>query len=399
MTNSECDSNELELMQKIIPKAHAFLENVGFASDKCIVSAFKQTLQRLEDEGVITKREVEVLKEICWEKLHTGHWKDVSIHWRDAFALAQLLITSVPDFELPVKLKALDLALMMGGKTFRQDLESLMQNLEKRVKKRKPGSPGGVSKRSKTLEGCLPLGSLSSTGQRPKIESGLSLERFWTDYLSKGSNSEPCILQGLTRTWPAFSKWGDLDYFKDHFGHRTIPVEIGTHYLTENWSQKMLTFEEFLDSFVLTPSCETGYLAQHPLFDQIPELKGDIQVPEYCYLATEEDPQINAWFGPEGTISPLHFDRSHNILSQVIGRKYIRLYPANISLHPLPAFMNQNSSRIDLDDEKQVVEYGLDKVAHVDCILNPGDGLFIPQGWWHYVRSLDISFSVSFWWK
>lgn len=399
MTNSERDSKDHESMQNIVQKAHSFLEDVRFANDKSIVSVFKQTLQKLRDEEVITKQEIEVLKEICWEKLHTGHWKDVSVHWRDAFALVQLLITSVPDFEIPVKLQALDLGLMMGGDIFREDLESLMQNLEKRVKKRKTGFAGGLSKRSKTMEDYLPLGSLSSTGQRPKIESGLSLERFWKDYLSKGSNSEPCILQGLTQTWPAFTKWTDLDYFRNRFGHRTIPVEIGTHYLAENWSQKMLTFEEFLDSFVLSPSSDTGYLAQHPLFEQIPELKGDIQVPEYCSLTSEEDPKINAWFGPEGTVSPLHFDRSHNILSQVIGRKYIRLYPANISLHPLTAFMNQNSSRIDLDDEQQVMEYGLDKVAHVDCILNPGDGLFIPQGWWHYVRSLDISFSVSFWWK
>ena len=33
-----------------------------------------------------------------------------------------------------------------------------------------------------------------------------------------------------------------------------------------------------------------------------------------------------------------------------------------------------------------------------ECILEPGDCLFIPRGWWHYVQSLDVSASVSFWW-
>jgi lysine-specific demethylase 8 len=33
----------------------------------------------------------------------------------------------------------------------------------------------------------------------------------------------------------------------------------------------------------------------------------------------------------------------------------------------------------------------------VDCILEEGECLYIPVGWWHYVRSLSISFSVSFW--
>lgn len=39
------------------------------------------------------------------------------------------------------------------------------------------------------------------------------------------------------------------------------------------------------------------------------------------------------------------------------------------------------------------------KGKYIEGVLEPGDGLFIPLGWWHYVRSLDVSFSVSFWWK
>ncbi len=37
------------------------------------------------------------------------------------------------------------------------------------------------------------------------------------------------------------------------------------------------------------------------------------------------------------------------------------------------------------------------QAEYTEVVLEAGDGLYIPPGMWHHVRSLSVSFSVSFW--
>ncbi|CAJ0842962.1 12731_t:CDS:2 [Entrophospora sp. SA101] len=186
------------------------------------------------------------------------------------------------------------------------------------------------------------------------------------------------------------------------------------------------------------PALSTTPWTQHNLFDQIPSLKDDILIPDYCFVNTvipfsnlpsstnnsndvdddynnckgnennqkprkynpPPDVIINAWFGPKGTISPMHTDPYHNLLAQVVGKKYIRLYSPEetTNLYPFEqdGFLG-NTSQVDVEapDLERFSRFASAK--YQECILEPGELLYIPPGWWHYVKSLTISFSVSFW--
>lgn len=95
---------------------------------------------------------------------------------------------------------------------------------------------------------------------------------------------------------------------------------------------------------------------------------------------------------------------------QVVGAKYIRLYSPDCSpwMYPVVEGLTTNSSQIDLEadilsesdgvETKRYPAYpGFADLPFIDCILQPGQMLYIPPSWWHFVKSLSCSFSVSFW--
>jgi hypothetical protein len=45
-------------------------------------------------------------------------------------------------------------------------------------------------------------------------------------------------------------RWRDPAYLRRALGHRTVPVEVGEHYLAEGWGQRLLPFAEFWDACV-----------------------------------------------------------------------------------------------------------------------------------------------------
>ncbi|KAG9757005.1 Clavaminate synthase-like protein, partial [Aureobasidium melanogenum] len=258
------------------------------------------------------------------------------------------------------------------------------------------------------------------------------------------TKTTPIVIKGVIDDWPAMIApdrcWSDPSHLLKATlgGRRLVPVELGRSYTDDDWSQRIMTFAEYMKSHLLQPKQEqTGYLAQHDLFSQVPCLSADTNTPDYCYtnpppakslsstveVETLDEPLRNAWLGPAGTISPLHTDPYHNILCQVVGYKYVRLYAPTETSKLYPRGIDEtgvdmeNTSHVDIslakrlftlneqdgaDEARQQFEAQFPLFRDAECIegvLGPGECLYIPVGWWHFVESLSTSFSMSFWWN
>lgn len=358
-----------------------------------------------------TACQCQVILDKTWEHLNTGYWKDVKLVWRHVYSFAALMKTfslfKLGDIQ--AALKACDMGLLMGAPIFDNILSTLASKLSSLKKSDEKDAYQNIS----TVDNDEPVykKTKSNTGEgiENKMESTFMIERVDSPSLIKFQekylhHQKPVIITNCMDFWPAMSshRWS-IKYMQNVAGLRTVPVEIGDKYTSDTWTQTLMTVNDFIEKYIINKT-QTGYLAQHQLFDQIPELKRDIFVPDYCYLSEIEDDNapvlMNAWFGPKGTVSPLHHDPYQNLLAQVMGSKYIRLYNRDSS------FMYVNSGSI-LDNTSQVDMENIDfdefprfhENTYCECILNEGEMLFIPFKWWHFVKSLSTSFSVSFWWK
>jgi hypothetical protein len=381
--------------------------------------------------------------------------------------------------------RTLDMTLILTGGPRREELiEKIMAGLDKilfppptqlpeRPSKRQKLEEGHQGQSSLPIDDTIPSAFPISTVSPPPLRFPIprvhvpSLPAFQA-HLSSTTPPTPLIITGSLEHWPAITTrpWNNPSYLLTRTlgGRRLVPIEIGRSYTDTGWSQRILSFRSFLTTYMFAHPPEpasptspittassppqqqqqqqqqqTGYLAQHDLFSQVPALRADISIPDYCFsdppppthpvpgppVAQLDEPLLNAWFGPAGTISPLHTDPYHNVLTQVVGAKYVRLYAPSQGPRLYPRGVGEdgidmgNTSQVDVGEAMAVFEgeggggeelearrrefeeeFPLFRDAgFVEGVLGPGECLYIPVGWWHYVRSLSPSFSVSFWWN
>ncbi|CAK9820561.1 Bifunctional peptidase and arginyl-hydroxylase JMJD5 [Anthophora plagiata] len=356
---------------------------------------------------------VEACLDKTWEILNSGYWRFVSVEYRYCYSFCTILKAVLLEFQYKNNTKECTKNITL--------LKSIIQQIDKGILLGAPlpNVPCLLPKIASELNNCtikaLEVQDLEELvvdykNFNDSILPGFveivqyvepSMELFYKEIFMP---KVPAILKGCIGHWKALNHWKNLNYLIKVAGNRTVPIEIGSRYTDEDWTQQLLTFSEFLQKYVLTKNDQVGYLAQHQLFDQIPELKDDFIVPEYCNFTDNDDveqPDINVWFGPSGTISPLHFDPKNNLLCQVFGYKRVILYNPNdsLNLYPYDTRLLNNTAQVDPMNPNYEKWPNFSKAKGLMGYLKPGEMLYIPPKWWHHVTSLTPSFSVSFWWS
>lgn len=186
----------------------------------------------------------------------------------------------------------------------------------------RPSPFADVSLSTTTL--CKPASVFAARQPVPRFDAPPSLASFQRSFASR-----PFIVPGHASDWPALNEhpWNSTHYLRTVSGPgRVVPVEVGSDYRTDDWSQKIMRWDDFLTS-LNQPSSEVLYLAQHNLFLQFPNMREDMIVPDYVYSCpdssesfpdykpptNDEQLILNVWLGPKGTISPAHVASSFRI--------------------------------------------------------------------------------------
>lgn len=358
-------------------------------------------------------KNMELRLETCldriWETLHSGHWKDVPIQYRYSYSICSVLKAICLEHQnnietdLPIVLtmiKQIDKGILLGAPL--QSSPELLTTIASQLNGHfiKISSKTELSNRIdiKDIDMCSP--PFPEFRSVPSYEQP-SMESFYRDIFQP---KVPAIVKGCMKHWKSLEKWKDIEYLKRVAGTRTVPIEVGSKYTEDDWAQQLITFSEYLETYISSTPTKIGYLAQHQLFQQIPELKDDFSIPDFCSFSdTEEEnsTDTNAWFGPAGTVSPLHYDPKNNLLCQVFGYKRIVLYKPEDSeyLYPYETRLLCNTAQVDPYKPDYEKWPKFKSAEAFFCYLKPGEMLFIPPKWWHHVVSLSPSFSISFWWN
>ena len=205
------------------------------------------------------------------------------------------------------------------------------------------------------------------------------------------------LLSGQSRTLD--------DLVRRDIGEIYVNVRGGNYLNVRARQQERMTLSEYVEQYVRPwehdgrDVGDTGSLPRYagntPLAREDFEALG-FRYPECFEGKTFEMPRL--WFGPRGSMTPLHYDSRDNLICQYIGTKHLTLYPPSQIRWLYTRGFAPAWSRVVDPRRPNLDKFPLfTRARAVEVTLTEGEMLYLPARWSHFVVNLDVSLMVNFW--
>jgi hypothetical protein len=221
----------------------------------------------------------------------------------------------------------------------------------------------------------------------------ISKDDFYTNYVKK---QKPVVVEKLTQDWPAYKKW-NLNYIKAIAGEKVVPLYDNRPVSHKDGFNEAHTRMKMADYIDLLQSKPTNYrIFLYDLMKELPILHKDFKWPTIGLRLIKQLPML--FFGGKNSKVFMHFDIDYsNILHfQFDGQKQCILFDPNQTpfLYKIPHSLICRED-IDFDNPDFDKWPALKQAKGYICKLNHGEMLYMPEGYWHYMKYLEPGFSMS----
>ncbi|XP_067007946.2 HSPB1-associated protein 1 homolog isoform X2 [Anabrus simplex] len=108
--------------------------------------------------------------------------------------------------------------------------------------------------------------------------------------------------------------------------------------------------------------------------------------------------QSSVWIGSDGAHTPCHMDSyGCNLVAQIYGTKQWILFPPDKSEQMLPTRIPYEESSVYSKHNFFCPRIKTELEGARVVMLKPGDVLFVPHHWWHYVENIGTAISINTW--
>ncbi len=224
-------------------------------------------------------------------------------------------------------------------------------------------------------------------------ESAITSEEFIEKYQRM---AKPVILSDATKNWPAREKW-TIDYLIKVAGHKIVPVYSSDTAKGKSHQHAAAAKMKMADYLNMLKNGENNLrMFFYNILHGAPSLLKDFSYPKLGLKFFKRLPVL--FVGGRGARVQMHYDidLAELILCHFGGRKHVLLISPEQTpyMYKVPFSF---SALYDIDFENPDFDKypALKNINAYSALLNHGDALYIPSGYWHYIIYEDIGFSLT----